>query len=142
VSGAGARTAARTAVRTAAHQRAFPVLRVGRVAATAAFYERLGFTRRVTHPDSGEPEFVALRRGDAELALTQRPGGVPQPPSAERHFEIFVFVEPGSLDAVVACLREEGVRVLSEPVRMPWGERVAKVADPEGNVVALASPAV
>jgi lactoylglutathione lyase len=29
--------------------------------------------------------------------------------------------------------------VLREPADMPWGERVAYLADPEGNVVALAA---
>ena len=30
---------------------------------------------------------------------------------------------------------------MREPVDMPWGERVAFVADPEGNLVSLASAA-
>lgn len=35
--------------------------------------------------------------------------------------------------------RQDVVTVLREPVDMPWDERVAYVADPEGNPVALAN---
>jgi lactoylglutathione lyase len=36
-------------------------------------------------------------------------------------------------------LRAHGATVLGEPIDMPWGERVAFAADPEGNVVSLAT---
>ncbi|MBA2630337.1 MAG: VOC family protein [Thermoleophilaceae bacterium] len=55
-----------------------------------------------------------------------------------RH-ELFVHVE--DVDTAVAELRDVGSSVLREPADMPWGERVAFVADPEGNVVSLAAPA-
>ena len=32
-----------------------------------------------------------------------------------------------------------GVEVLAEPADMPWGERVAFVRDPEGNIVSPAT---
>ena len=37
-------------------------------------------------------------------------------------------------------MRAAGVAVLREPEKMPWGERVGFVADPEGNPVTLAAP--
>ncbi|MFC7303451.1 VOC family protein [Streptomyces monticola] len=125
--------------------RAFPLLRTTRVAATAGFYERLGFTRghqHPAHPDDGEPEFVALRRGGTELAVTRgvaaAPGGGDERAGRSSPLEMFVFVE--DVDATVRRLRADGgVRVLDGPVDMPWGERVAHVADPDGNRVALAS---
>jgi lactoylglutathione lyase len=46
-----------------------------------------------------------------------------------------VYVE--DVDATVAALRDAAI--LREPADMPWGERVAYVSDPEGNVVALAA---
>ncbi|WP_017539655.1 VOC family protein [Nocardiopsis halophila] len=113
--------------------RAFPVLRTPRVEAVAAFYEELGFTRGTVHPPEGEPEFVALRRGGAEVAIARSADGA----AGDGPWEMFVFVD--DLDAVVRRVRSGAARVLQEPVRMPWGERVARVADPDGNGVALAS---
>ncbi|MER6611120.1 VOC family protein [Streptomyces sp. NPDC000927] len=115
--------------------RAFPLLSAHHVARTAAFYERLGFTRLVQHPPTGEPAFVGLHRDGAELAVSaatelREPGGP---------YEMFVFVE--DVDQALERLRTAGVPVLGEPVDMPWRERVARVADPDGNSVALASPA-
>ena len=91
-------------------------------------------------PD-GAPGFVALRRGDAELGVTieEAPrmlAGV-EPGAGPRH-ELFVYVD--DVDATVERLRAEGIRVLREAAEMPWGERVAYVADPDGNVVSLATP--
>jgi lactoylglutathione lyase len=39
-------------------------------------------------------------------------------------------------------MRAAGVTVLNEAEDMPWGERVAFVADPDGNPISLAAPAV
>ena len=52
-------------------------------------------------------------------------------------FEMFVYTS--DVDRLVADLRAEGVTVLRDPADMPWGERIATVADPDGNPVALAS---
>jgi len=53
-------------------------------------------------------------------------------------FELFVYTT--DVDQQVTRLRRDGVRVLRDPVDMPWGERVAWVAHPDGNPVALAQP--
>jgi lactoylglutathione lyase len=53
-------------------------------------------------------------------------------------FELFVYVD--DVDASLASMRDAGVTVLREAADMPWGERVAFVADPEGNPVTLAAP--
>jgi lactoylglutathione lyase len=45
------------------------------------------------------------------------------------------------LDTILTELRPGGTKVLREPADMPWGERLAFVSDPEGNVVTLAVPA-
>ncbi|MBB2911034.1 lactoylglutathione lyase [Streptosporangium becharense] len=139
----------------AAGRRAFPVVHTRHVSATARFYERLGFVPHTRHPATGEPGFVGLRRGANEIAVSGanpppdpvvRPGGGGDRPDLAVHpgdggarMEMFVFVD--ALDAVVERLRADGVPVLREPAVMPWGERVAYVADPGGNRVAVASPA-
>ena len=45
------------------------------------------------------------------------------------------------VDTILTVLRPGGTKVLREPADMPWGERLAFVSDPEGNVVTLAVPA-
>ena len=48
-----------------------------------------------------------------------------------------MYVYVSELEGVVEELRGSGVDVLRDPEDMPWGERVATVADPDGNPVAL-----
>jgi lactoylglutathione lyase len=91
-------------------------------------------------PD-GSAGFVGLERDGAELAVVTEESprllaGV-EPGPGPRH-ELFVYVP--DVDAAVTGLREAGARVVRLPADMPWGERVAFVADPEGNLVSLAAP--
>ncbi len=121
--------------------RAFPVIYAKQVSRVAEFYARLGFEEhfRLPGPD-GSVGFVALRRDGAELAVTTE--GSPrmlagvEPGPGPRH-ELFVYVEDA--DRTVSALRDAGERVVREVADMPWGERVGFVADPEGNLVSLAS---
>ncbi len=53
-------------------------------------------------------------------------------------FEMFVYVD--DVDEAISSLRAQGMTILREAADMPWGERLAYVADPEGNPVALARP--
>jgi lactoylglutathione lyase len=123
--------------------RAFPVLYARDVEGVAGFYGRLGFEEYARLPGAdGEPGFIGLRRDAAELAVTTEDSprvlaGV-EPGPGPRH-ELFVYV--GDVDATVAELREAGAAVLRDPADMPWGERVAFLQDPEGNVVTLAAAA-
>lgn len=41
------------------------------------------------------------------------------------------------VDAAVARLRAAQVPIVLEPTEQPWGERVAYVSDPDGNLVML-----
>ncbi|MQY06464.1 VOC family protein [Actinomadura macrotermitis] len=118
--------------------RFFPVVVAERVDETAGFYERFGFTRHAQLPKDGEPTYVGLRRGSAELAVvdTGWPGRQYGGDGAGRT-ELFVHV--ADVDATLKELRAASVAVLREPVDMPWGERIGYVADPAGNPVAIAS---
>jgi lactoylglutathione lyase len=127
---------------SATARRAFPVVYATDVAATARFWERLGFTRFVQLPAEGDPGYVGLRRDGAELAVTAREWARDQYGLAlgdGPRFEMFVYID--DVDTLVAALRAEGVTVLRDPADMPWGERIATVADPDGNPVALANQA-
>jgi lactoylglutathione lyase len=121
--------------------RAFPVLYAKDVEAVAAFYVRLGFEEHFRLPgQDGSAGFIELRRDGAELAVTTEDSprmlaGV-EPGRGPRH-ELFVYVD--DVDHAVSELHAGGTSVLREPTDMPWGERVAFVANPEGNVVSLAT---
>lgn len=120
--------------------RAFPVVYATDVERAARFWELLGFRRHFQLPPEGEPGYVGLSSpaSDAELAVTAAEwardryglsmGDGPR-------FEMYVYVE--DLEATVGRLADAGVTVLREPEDMPWGERIATVADPESNPVAL-----
>lgn len=109
------------------------------VEAEAAFWELLGFRRHVQLPAEGAPGYVGLRlEHGPELAVTHAQW------AADRYgmelgsgprFEMYVYVD--ELDQTVGRLRAAGGQVLREPEDMPWGERIATVADPHGNPVAL-----
>jgi lactoylglutathione lyase len=123
--------------------RAFPVLYAKDVERVAAFYAELGFEEHFRLPgEDGRAGYIGLRRDGAELAVTteeapRQLAGV-EPGPGPRH-ELFVYVD--DVDATVARLGGEGASVLREPADMFWGERVAWLQDPEGNVVSLANVA-
>jgi lactoylglutathione lyase len=122
-------------------ERAFPVIYSTDVERSVRFYQHLGFASHFRLPPEGEAGYVGLRRGDYELAIvtTQSPEqliGVKV--GSDPRFEMFVYAD---VDETVAQLRGVDGRVLKGPEDMFWGERVAYVADPDGNPVALAMAA-
>jgi lactoylglutathione lyase len=120
--------------------RALPVVYASDVEREARFWELLGFSRHFQLPPEGEPGYVGLRSDGsaAELAVTSVEWakdryGLSMGDGAR--FEMYIYV--ADLDGLVRRLAETGVPVLRDPEDMPWGERIATVADPEGNPVAL-----
>jgi lactoylglutathione lyase len=121
--------------------RAFPVFYARDVASMARFYEWLGFAIVYQFPpDDDDPGYVTMQRGDSSLGITT----VASPElligvtvGTAPRFEMFVYVE--GVDTTVRDLRAAGLSVLKQPQDMPWGERLAYVADPKGNPVALAT---
>jgi lactoylglutathione lyase len=109
---------------------------------TARFYETLGFERHFQLPPDGDPGYVGLRRGVYEVAVVAEDWPRQQYRASIAdgvRFEMFVYVD--ELDRLIEHLRADGAAVLCDPADMPWGERVAYVADPDGNPVALAEAA-
>jgi len=119
----------------------FPMLSVADLARSLRFYgEALGGEKSYQFPEEGDPVFVALRFGASELGI----GGVGDDPPLHgqamlpvqgHRVEFCAYV--GDLNAAVERLRSERTPVLFEPSEMPWGERIAYVSDPDGNLLML-----
>jgi lactoylglutathione lyase len=113
--------------------RAFPIITVGDIGATRRFYEHLGFRQTYQFPPEGEPGFVTMERSSSTIGLGA--GGS----DAGDRFGYWVYVD--DVDATVAALQAAGAPVVAEPADQPWGERVAQIRDPAGNLVYLGAPA-
>jgi lactoylglutathione lyase len=119
----------------------FPMLSAADFAASLRFYrDLLGGVEAYRFPED-DPAFVTLRFGDSELGIGAMRGGTPlhgqpQRPATGHRIELCLYVD--DVDATVAAARAHPI--LLEPADQPWGERVAYVADPDGNLVMLVTP--
>ena len=108
---------------------AFPIFHTRDLPRALAFYaERLGFEERDRFPDEGAPGFVVVGLGSFSLGLT----AVDEVEPAGR---VGLWLYCDDVDAEIARLREEGVEIGKGPEDMDWGERVARVRDPDGNEI-------
>ena len=117
----------------------FPMLSAVDFAASIAFYrDVLGGVETFRFP-ADDPEFVTLALGDSEIGIGAMSGaplhGQPRRPASGHRIELCVYVD--DVDRVADAARDAGARVLLAPSVQPWGERVAYVADPDGNLVML-----
>ena len=112
----------------------FPIITTPDLAAALAFYrDLLGATVSYEFPGpDGEPGYVGLDLGTAHLGIGRDPAATTR--RSER-FSLWVYTD--DCDAAVERLRTAGVHIVEEPVDQPWGERVARVADPDGNLVII-----
>jgi lactoylglutathione lyase len=118
--------------------RAFPVFYATDVERAATFWERLGFERHYQLPPEGEPGYVGLRTGPAEVGVTNAQWATDRygmTMGTGPRVEMYVYVS--DLDGLIRQLRELGIEVLREAQDMLWGERIATVGDAEGNPVTL-----
>ena len=111
---------------------AFPIISSPDLARALAFYgDLLGAEEEYRFPDKGEPVFVGLRIGGAHLGLSQDDDATAG--AGGQRFSLWVYVE--ECDATVEKLRAGGATVTEEPADQPWGERVARVLDLDGNEI-------
>jgi len=104
-------------------------------AASVSFYRALGGIEAFRFPDE-EPVFVTLRFGDSELGIGAMSGdpihGRPQRPASGHRIELCLYVD--DVDATAA----QAPAVVTPPMDTPWGERIAYIEDPDGNLIMLA----
>ena len=119
----------------------FPMLSCADLGRALAFYGGLlGGVESYRFPEEGEPAFIALTLGEgSEIGLggiaTEPLHGRPQRPASGHRIELCVYVE--DVDATFAAAGDAGFETVTPPADMPWGERVAWLADPDGNLVML-----
>jgi lactoylglutathione lyase len=110
----------------------FPILATRDLQGLLGFYrDLLGFvvTYEFPGPD-GDTAYAGLELGPSHLGIGQDPE-LTDGPSAR--FSLWLYVD--DCDATVERLRDGGVTVAAEPADQSWGERVARVLDPDGNLV-------
>ncbi|MPZ25902.1 MAG: extradiol dioxygenase [Micromonosporaceae bacterium] len=100
------------------------------------FYERLlGAVEVRRYPDDGPIFFVGLKLGDSELGLVNEAATDLSAPQ-----RIVLSVDVDDVDGLLDRVETAGGRVLGPSNDMPWGQRVAHVHDPDGNMVNLTQP--
>jgi len=116
----------------------FPILATRDLGAALGFYrDLLGgiVTYEFPGPD-GAPVYVGLDLGSSHLGIGHDPGAAEAP--SNRH-SLWTYVD--DCDAAVERLRAAGVTIAEEPADQPWGERVARVLDPDGNLAIIGQAA-
>ena len=124
-------------------QEAFPILTVGSIDASLVFYrDELDFMENYRFPDQGDPVYVGLQLGSSHLGIGLDPkvqSGERRAPGPNGSFDLWVYAD--DCDAAIEGLRSSGVDIVEEPTDQPWGERLARVVDPDGNGVIVATRA-
>ncbi len=113
----------------------FPIISTADVPRALGFYrDLLGGTvsYQFQGPD-GEPAYVGIELASSHLGIGRQPPGTA---SLEAH-SISLWVYADDCDAAIERLRGAGVPIVEEPTDQPWGERVARVRDPDGNEVII-----
>lgn len=112
----------------------FPIISTTNLPRALTFY-RDALDGRIAYrfPDEGEPQYVSLTVGSSQLGLAhddseESHGGL-------QRMALWVYAE--NCDAAVERLRLNGAEVVEPPADQPWGERVARLRDPDGNMVII-----
>lgn len=130
-----------------AYQPVTPYLTVTDAAASIDFYQRaFGFESGQTQagPDGHilHAELLYQRQTVLMVAPEGAWGGTSKTPAhAEVESPVVLYVRTPDVDALVERAREAGALVMSEPQDVFWGDRMARLADPDGYHWAFATPA-
>ncbi len=98
-----------------------------------AFYTDLfGAEEVMRFPADGPVFYVGLTLGDSELGLSSDASVVPGDPG-----RMLLSIDVPDVDGALARVADLGGHEPSPANDMPWGQRVAHIKDPDGNVVNL-----
>ena len=114
----------------------FPILNSRDLPRLVAFYENaLGATIAYRFASGDEDDYVSLRWGSEALGV----GRVPDAATEGDRVALWFYVD--DVDDAHRSWLAAGGSSLDAPADMPWGERVARVRDPDGNVAHLGTEA-
>jgi lactoylglutathione lyase len=114
----------------------FPIISTPNLPRSLGFYQDLlggTVTYEFAGPD-GNPAYVSLWIGSSSLGIAMDQSVSDSAPA--RPIALWVYVD---CESTVEVLRSADVRVTSDPELQPWGERIARVLDPDGNEVIIGS---
>lgn len=111
-------------------QALFPILRTTDLPRLTAFYEAA--MNGVVGFRFGD-DYVSLQLGPASL-------GIGRVPDVTKGAQVSVWFYVDDVDETYAAALAAGATSQSEPADMPWGERVADLLDPDGNLIHLGAP--
>jgi predicted enzyme related to lactoylglutathione lyase len=98
-----------------------------------AFYTGLlGAEEIMRFPDDGPTFYVGLRLGESELGLSSDAGVEPGSPG-----RMLLSIDVPDVDALLPKVADLGGSAPGPANDMPWGQRVAHISDPDGNVINL-----
>jgi len=110
-----------------------PILITADLDRLLAFYAGLlGAQESFRYPEDGPVFSVGLALGDSELGLATNAEVHPGSPG-----RVLLGIDVPDVDALLERVAALGGHVRGPANDMPWGQRVAHIADPDGNVVNL-----
>ena len=116
----------------------FPILSTPDMPRALGFYrDLLGGEVEYQFPPDGDPAYVAMNIGGGHLGIGRALAAARG--AGGQRFALWVYAD--SCDEAVERLRAAGMTVTEEPSDQPWGERVARVLDPDGNEVIVGQKA-
>ncbi|MFE5410844.1 VOC family protein [Microbacterium sp. NPDC056569] len=118
----------------------FPILLTRELPELVRFYERaLGAVVDYRFADAhGADAYVSLKIGAASLGIGRDEDALP--PGAGERVALWFYVD--DVDRAFRAWVAAGGHPIQSPEDMPWGERVAQVRDPAGNLVNLGAEAL
>jgi predicted enzyme related to lactoylglutathione lyase len=110
-----------------------PIIVTHDIERLSAFYTALlSASSTMRYPEDGPAFYVGLQVGNSELGISSSPEVRPGDPG-----RILLSIEVPDVDAALPRVTELGGTAESGANDMPWGQRVAHIKDPDGNVVNL-----
>jgi lactoylglutathione lyase len=116
----------------------FPILTTPDMPRALGFYrDLLEGEVRYQFPPDGDPDYVGMNIGGGHIGIGSAPKAAAG--AGGQRFALWVYAD--SCDEAIERLRGAGATVTEEPTDQPWGERVARVLDPDGNEVIVGQKA-
>jgi lactoylglutathione lyase len=117
----------------------FPIISTPDLERSLGFYrDLLGGTVTFSFPgDDGKPVYLGVDLGSSHLGI----GLEADVAASQGPRPISLWVYADDCDAIVGRVRTAGGTVTEEPADQPWGERVGRVLDPDGNEVVIGQKA-